>query len=207
MRNIVIVAVLVSILVVALVVAAFLATRQTPFYGGVMQFYGQQYAQPYGSQGMGIMGPRGMGQWGFQRYYGEAPRTYVPEQVKSNGELIYYTGYNMKGERIIPKNGPTWLFMHGGSCVSCHGVDGRGGVPIMMCDKIPPDIRWSSLTGEKHKEDHEKYNETSVKIAITKGIEPNGEELSYCMPRWEISDEDLNDLIDFLKELDRRYKD
>ena len=200
MKNTAIFIIAVSVLALVLIVAVFLLASPTKFYW--------KYPQFYGSQGMGMMGGFGrMGQGGFQQYYEEGvPKTYIPEQIKSNGELIYFTGYNVKGERIVPKNGPTWLFIHGGSCVSCHGVDGRGGVPIMMCNEIPPDIRWSSLTGEKHGK-HGKYNETTVKIAITKGIEPNGEELSYCMPRWEISDEDLNDLLDFLKELDRRYKD
>lgn len=127
-------------------------------------------------------------------------------QYSSNGEMIYYTGVDERGEQIVPSGGPMWLYSHGGSCVSCHGEDGRGGRAVMMCSEVPADIRYSALTEEMEHggEEHEPYNESTVKRAITQGINPAGEELDQCMPRWEMSEEDLEDLILFLKELDRR---
>ncbi len=146
-------------------------------------------------------------------YYG-AQQPFIqpsPEmQFSSNGEMIYYTGVNINGQPIVPKYaGPMWLYRHGGSCVSCHGEDGRGGRPVMMCNEIPPDIRYSSLTSEEmeHEEEeehHPPYNDTTIKRAITEGIDPAGGELDPCMPRWAIDDRDLNDIILYLKELDRR---
>lgn len=114
----------------------------------------------------------------------------------------------MNGERIIPKSGgPHWLYQHGGSCVTCHGPDGKGGRAVMMCNEIPPDIRFSTLTSEKMEheageEEHPPYNETTIKMAITQGLNPAGQPLDECMPRWDIDENDLNDLVDFLKELD-----
>ncbi|WP_456475543.1 c-type cytochrome [Candidatus Pyrohabitans sp.] len=128
-------------------------------------------------------------------------------QYSSNGEMIYYTGIDERGEQIVPGSaGPMWLYTHGGSCVSCHGEDGRGGRAVMMCSEVPADIRYSALTEEMEHggEEHEPYNESTVKRAITEGINPAGEELDPCMPRWKMSESDLNDLILFLKELDRR---
>jgi len=49
---------------------------------------------------------------------------------------------------------------------------------------------------------HESYTDETIKQAITEGVEPDGEPLDWPMPRWSMSDEDLNDLIEFLKTLD-----
>ncbi len=114
---------------------------------------------------------------------------------RSNGEMIFMTGVNERGERIPFTGGPQWLFMHGGGCASCHGIDGRGGIYPMMCGIKTPDIRYSTLT-QKHG-----MSEEDIKIAITRGIGDEGEELDYCMPRWQMTEKDLNDVIDYLKQL------
>jgi cytochrome c oxidase subunit 2 len=116
-----------------------------------------------------------------------------PVNFQSNGERIYYTGINENGERIPFTGGPTWLMNHGGSCVNCHGRDGKGGFVPMMCNKQAPDIRYSEMTEEG-------MSEEEIKTAITKGVH-EGEELNWCMPRWQMSEEDLNDIIAYLKEL------
>ena len=91
--------------------------------------------------------------------------------------------------------------MHGRiACVNCHGADGHGGnVRIMMTSFEAPDITWAALTGQH--EDHAPYTEATIKDAITKGLEPNGKELEIYMPRWQMADEDLDDLLSFLKTL------
>ncbi|RSD33769.1 MAG: hypothetical protein CI953_1350, partial [Methanohalophilus sp.] len=75
--------------------------------------------------------------------------------------------------------GPRWLSVHGGSCVSCHGVDGKGGVPIMMGTAVPPDITYEALTADAHNEDehevHSVYTDETIKTAIKQGIDPSGE--------------------------------
>ncbi|WP_202319748.1 c-type cytochrome [Archaeoglobus neptunius] len=115
-----------------------------------------------------------------------------PATFQSNGEKIYFTGINEKGERIPFTGGPQWLVTHGGSCVNCHGRDGRGGLIPMMCNVRAPDIRYSTLSKD--------MSDQEIKIAITKG-EHEGEVLDWCMPRWQMSAEDLNDTIAYLKEL------
>lgn len=102
--------------------------------------------------------------------------------------------------------------MAGGmACGDCHGPDGRGGAfNMMMRTYTAPDIRYASLTEEKHSneeaegehDEHPPYTEETIKRAITEGIEPNGESLEWPMPRWEMSESDLNDLLAFLKTLD-----
>lgn len=142
-------------------------------------------------------GPEGLEGYGYQR-----------QVYPSNGARIYFTGTNQRGERIPTRGGPMWLGMHGGGCVSCHGEDGRGGVPVMMGAEIPPDIRYPVLTGEEHEHEgeeegeHPPYTDETIKRAITQGVNPAGDPLNITMPRWRLSERDLDDLLAFLKTLD-----
>lgn len=119
---------------------------------------------------------------------------------ESNGQMIYYTGYNQTGQRIDTSGGPHWLYVHGGSCVHCHGEDGKGGVPVMMGYVVPADITYEGLTSEEHA-GHEPYTEETLRIAIRSGVDPEGRPLDATMPRWHMTDEDVNDMIDYLRTL------
>ncbi len=63
----------------------------------------------------------------------------------------------------------------------------------MMCTKTAPDIRYFALVKDSMSDD-------DIKIAVTKGIHEN-KTLDWCMLRWQMSDDDLNDLLQYLKEL------
>lgn len=43
------------------------------------------------------------------------------------------------------------------------------------------------------------FTEESFKVCLLLGIDPSGNQLSTMMPRWQISKEDLGDLIGYLK--------
>ena len=102
-----------------------------------------------GGPAQGPMGPGGMmggpGGWGMM-----GGPAYVPlnRRFTSNGERIYYTGISAKTGPIVRSGGPMWVYHTGVGCVACHGVHGRGGVPIMMGTAIPADIRYDVLTGK-----------------------------------------------------------
>ena len=131
------------------------------------------------------------------------------EDFETNGERIYFTGTSRTGPPITATM-PGMHRMGAGSmaCVNCHGEDGRGGrVTMMMTTVEVPDIRYSSLIGGEHQdehaeEEHPPYTDETIKRAITQGVDPAGEPLSWVMPRWDMSDEQLTDLLDFLKTLD-----
>lgn len=121
---------------------------------------------------------------------------------QSNGERIYYTGFNDQGQRISISQGPMWLYIHGGGCVDCHGVNGKGGVPVMMGVEIPSDITYEALTSEAgHGEEHPPYTDETIRTAIIEGLNPANEPLDPTMPRWQISDRDMDDLLGYLKTL------
>lgn len=151
----------------------------------------------FGSFPMGSGGPGGMG----GPWMVPARRT----GFASNGEQIYYTGVSRRTGPIPFRGGPMWLWMHGGSCVACHGVHGRGGVPTMMGTKTPSDIRYARLTEEHNREHreaaHPPYTDVLIKRALIEGVDPSGRQLDWTMPRWQLSDEDFHDLLVYLKTL------
>ena len=129
-------------------------------------------------------------------------------QYRSDGEQIYFTGTSQRGSTIT--SDMRMGMMNGGmnTCASCHGADGRGGrVRMMMRTFTAPDIRYETLVGEEEmaheheEEEHPPYTNEIIKRAITQGVNPAGELLEWPMPRWTMSEEDLVDLLDYLKGL------
>ena len=128
----------------------------------------------------------------------------IPSSFSNNGEQIYFTGVSQRNSEIQSEGGGHMQMM-GGACASCHGADRRGGIRMMpyFWVKAPP-LLAESLFGA-HDEggnghgDHDNYNEISMRKAISTGIDPSGERLNDSMPRWRMTDEDMNDLIAFLK--------
>ncbi|GAB4559692.1 MAG: hypothetical protein Kow0047_05720 [Anaerolineae bacterium] len=75
----------------------------------------------------------------------------------------------------------------------------------MMSSFVTPDIRFKTLASEEMEhegeEEHPPYTEETLKRAIREGIDPAGNPLKWPMPRWQMSDEDLDDLVEYLKSL------
>lgn len=132
----------------------------------------------------------------------------------SGGERIYFTATSGRDTNITYTGGPPAGMMMGGgylTCASCHGPDGRGGIHTMHMQIMnAPDIRWTVLAGEmegehgsESAEEHgvAEYNLEIFRLAVVEGKHPDGTALSVEMPRWNMSDEDLTDLLEYLKTL------
>lgn len=127
-------------------------------------------------------------------------------QFASNGERIYFTATSASGRPISYQGGPTGgMMMQRLACASCHGPQGHGGrVTMMMQTFEAPNVTWPALTEEHHEAgemEHPPYTEQTVKRAITQGLDPAGHPLDAVMPRWSMSEEDLDDLVSYLKTL------
>lgn len=131
---------------------------------------------------------------------------------ESNGERIYFTATNERGEYIQYSGGSGFGGMMGGSlsCASCHGEDGSGGQHVMHMDVMDaPDIRFETLSteesghqGDEQEDAHgEEYDLETFRKAVVLGQHPDGDALSRDMPRWDISEDDLMDLFEYLKTL------
>jgi hypothetical protein len=136
-----------------------------------------------------------------QQSLGSSGTVWGTGAFRSNGERIYFTATSERGAAITYTGGPAsngWMMMGGGgslACASCHGPDGRGGLHSMsmMQTMTAKDIRWSALEGE--------FDPEKFRLAVTKGQDPDGTQLKTDMPRWNIGNDDLADLIAYLKTL------
>ncbi|KAA3644109.1 MAG: hypothetical protein DWQ07_18540 [Chloroflexi bacterium] len=150
--------------------------------------------------------PMGPGMPGFRNPF--------TQSFASNGEQIYFTGTNQNGQRIDYSGGTNFGGMMGGtpSCASCHGLDGRGGVHTMHMQVMDaPDIRievpveegeeHSDQGASEHDDQHAAYDLDAFRQAVVEGQHPDGEPLSRDMPRWDLGDEDLEDLFIYLQSL------
>jgi cytochrome c oxidase subunit 2 len=135
---------------------------------------------------------------------------WAPGSFDSNGERIYFTATNDRDERIPYRGGPDVGMMMMGNiytCASCHGPDARGGVHVMHMQTMDaPDIRWSALAAheeeeEAHQDEHGEYDLETFRLAVVEGQHPDGEPLSDDMPRWNMSEQDLADLAEYLQSL------
>jgi len=116
----------------------------------------------------------------------------------SAGERIYLTGVGSDG-RDISHTAPQvsqGALMMGGGCASCHAASGRGGTIRMMTGTAikAPDITYSSLTKNG-------FTDATIRKAITDGLDQAGKPLDVAMPRWQMSNADLDATIAYLKVL------
>ena len=86
---------------------------------------------------------------------------------------------------------------------SCHGLDGRGKPEGGV---IPSNLAWEALTkpyGVTHPggRTHPPYTDRALEVAITRGLDPAGNKLLDVMPHYQLSQEDLGDLVAYLKRL------
>ncbi len=123
---------------------------------------------------------------------------------EARGKLIYTTGRGAAGrllyfrlltagERALPASGIV--------CANCHGADGKGGREgnIVMADitygtlsrPLPASPPWNKARAA--------YTDALLARAITQGVDSSGQQLDSSMPRWILSDPELQDLLKYLK--------
>lgn len=121
---------------------------------------------------------------------------------EERGKQIYTKGTSPSGGKIV-------AIMSGANvpgsvmpCANCHGADGKGkpegGVK-------PSNLTWEQLTlpynnGVNGRE-HPPYDEKSLVKAIAMSLDPAGNKLHSAMPRYQMNQADMSDLIAYLKVL------
>ena len=125
---------------------------------------------------------------------------------QSWGKQIYFGGTSPTGGEITAIVGAEAVSLPASAvpCSSCHGSDGlgrrEGGV-------IPPDIRWSELTkvyGHVHEtgRKHEAFDENSLARVIRTGLDPASNRLDKSMPLYNMSVEDMDSLVAYIRFLE-----
>jgi len=121
----------------------------------------------------------------------------TPEELR--GRQIYERGLSLSGRPIMGSLGagevsvPATIL----PCANCHGHDGRGKPEGGI---VPSDITWDALT-KPYVVKHPPYTERLLKRAVTMGIDPAGNSLEAAMPRFQLSNDDMADLMAYVKRL------
>ncbi len=126
------------------------------------------------------------------------------ERPVDRGRAIYTGGESPSGRPITARIGEGPAVPAAAlACVQCHGNDGRGRPEGGV---TPSDITWANLTrpyGIVHPDGrrHPAYTAALFGRAVTMGWDPAGQTLSSAMPRYQLSPEDLNDLIGYIQQI------
>ncbi len=127
----------------------------------------------------------------------------TPEEQR--GKRIFFYGTSSAGREIVAAMGDAGLEVPGNlmACANCHGNNGLGKVQGATKSS---NLTWESLTKPNSetsspKRIHPPYNDQLLTAAITEGIDPAGHRLRSAMPRFQMSAEDLTDLVSYLKKL------
>ncbi len=126
--------------------------------------------------------------------------------AESRGKIIYATGQNSSGRPVFYRllSAGTNVFpAKGVFCASCHGLDGKGG---RKGDVAAPDITYGGLSrpstvSASSIRQRPPYTDALLARAIIQGLDSSGEQLSPLMPRWMLSESELQDLLTYLKHL------
>ncbi|MEM7246842.1 MAG: c-type cytochrome [Acidobacteriota bacterium] len=126
------------------------------------------------------------------------------------GRRLYHEGLGVDGRPVIatlvsPGAAGDGVPVPGTAmtCARCHGADGRG---LPEGGVTPSNLTWRSLTrpyqvthpsGRRHGP----YDPDALRRAVTEGVDPAGNPLHVAMPRFELTDTDLDALQAYLVHL------
>jgi len=120
------------------------------------------------------------------------------------GKQIYFRGESPSATNIVALIGENSLEIPGNGlpCAGCHGVSGRG---KPEGDVDPSNVSWEALLKSSQivgtRKRTQPYSVTSLETAITRGLDPSGNKLAVAMPRYQMTKQDLQDLIVYMRRL------
>lgn len=128
--------------------------------------------------------------------YGISPSNAGPGAALTEGERIYRAGVR-GGLNEIPRRvgGITADALAMVGCARCHGTYGTGGpVPVIVGSAFAPPVTFAGCIAAG-------YTESTLRSAIRDGVGSHGRPLSAIMPRWHMTDAELDALVAHLKVL------
>lgn len=114
---------------------------------------------------------------------------------ESLGERIYERGVGSDGSPIDHTDSRD--LPNRSSCAVCHGEDGGGALEEYRgpnATATAPSVKFRDLAERG-------YNETEIRRAVTRGVSSDGHRLGRYMPRWNMSKEEMDALVTYLKDL------
>ncbi len=129
-----------------------------------------------------------------------------PATAAIHGKEIYLYGTGFNGVPIEALEGEGNVKVPAAvlRCANCHGPDGQGKPEGGL---YPSNIRWSELSkpyaiATRSGRERPPYSESLVIRAITMGIDSGGNRLNPAMPKYQLTRDQADDLVAYLKALD-----
>lgn len=128
---------------------------------------------------------------------------------EERGRQIYFEGTSRSGGSIEAYVGEDLTEVPGSvaTCASCHGPDGRGRPEAGV---IPSDVTWDYLMKPYGHTDtwdrrHPAFTVETLKESIVLGRDPAGNRLDSSMPIYSMTDQDLDDLVAYMRRLETDF--
>ncbi|HZI59289.1 MAG TPA: ABC transporter substrate-binding protein [Pyrinomonadaceae bacterium] len=124
--------------------------------------------------------------------------------AERRGKAIYLRGASPSGKEITAMVGDMDLPASTLTCAGCHGLRGEGKTEGGV---TAGNLTWADLAkpyGHTHStgRKHGPFNEKLFTRSLVQGLDPAGNEMAVAMPRYEMSDEDMANLIAYLKRIE-----
>jgi ABC-type branched-subunit amino acid transport system substrate-binding protein len=129
-------------------------------------------------------------------------RELTPQERK--GKAFYLRGESVSGQEITAMMGDVDVPASTLTCAGCHGNRGQG---ITEGGVTAGNMTWAFLTKPYgHSDDggrkHPAFTESSFARLMTSGIDPAGNKLAVAMPVYRMLQEDMANLIAYLKRIE-----
>jgi ABC-type branched-subunit amino acid transport system substrate-binding protein len=135
----------------------------------------------------------------------KAQSSYRPLTLEEKrGKALYLRGESASGQEITALLNDLDVPASTLTCSGCHGSRGEGKTEGGV---TAGNLVWSNLTksyGHTHDNGrkHGAFTETDFVRALTGGIDPSGNKLAVAMPAYRMPQQDMADLIAYLKRID-----
>ncbi len=138
----------------------------------------------------------------FQAQTQPPRRELTPDERR--GKAFYLRGESSSGQEITAMMGEIDVPATTLTCAGCHGARGEG---ITEGGVTAGDVTWSYLTKPYgHNDDggrrHSAFTEASFKRMLTAGLDPAGNKLAVAMPTYRMPQQDMANLIAYLKRIE-----
>ena len=123
---------------------------------------------------------------------------------EKRGKAFYLRGESASGQEVTALMGEIDVPASTLTCAGCHGIKGEG---ITEGGVTAGPLTWSYLTKPYGHADaggrkHGAFSETSFVRMLTAGLDPAGNKLAVAMPAYRMSQEDMANLIAYLKRIE-----
>lgn len=123
---------------------------------------------------------------------------------EKRGKAFYLRGETSSGHEITALVGEIDVPASSMPCGGCHGARGEGKTEGGV---TAGNLSWSNLTkpyGHRHEggRSHGAFSELTFIRSVTAGVDPAGNKLAVAMPTYRMSQEDMANLIAYLKRID-----